>query len=369
MSRIALPCLCGPACIWYLRSAFILFLTATQSIKSCLTQSMISIIPDFKTTLVKMTAPPEDNVSSDFPFELHRVNVLGSKMAYIDTKPDHDKSEPTALFLHGNPTSSYLWRNIILHVSPVMRCVAPDLIGMGHSSKPENLTYRFTDHYTFLLTFISKVIPSGPVILVFQDWGSGLGLHWAHQQAEESSSSRPSRVLGMAFMEFIRPFPKFSDMAPTHPIEETFRAFRDPVKGREMIIEKNMFIEVLMHTGLKRKLTDAEMDYYRRPYLDPPSREPIFMWPNQIPIEDRPSDVYDIATRYHNWLLDSDVPKLMFWGSPGRLVSPEKAEWYMGKLKNVKGVFLGEGMHFLQEDHPHRIGEEIKGWAESMIKK
>ena len=314
--------------------------------------------------------PPENDVSSGFPFELQYASILGSQMAYVDTRPNQfNRSTPTALFIHGNPTSSYIWRNIIPYMSPLMRCVALDLIGMGHSSKPANLSYRFTDHYTYLSTFISTVIPSGPIILVMQDWGTALGFHWAYQQVEQSAPGPPTRVLGLAFMEFIRPFPIWNDMTPdgssTHDI---FSGFRDRNRGRQMIIDQNIFVEHVLPGGVVRELTETEHEYYKRPYLEPASREPVYVWPNQIPIEQRPSDVYDIATRYHNWLLESDLPKLLFWATPGGLVTPEKATWYLENMTNTKGVDVGAGIHYLQEDHPKRIGADMAAWAQGLIK-
>ncbi|KAK4498378.1 hypothetical protein PRZ48_011036 [Zasmidium cellare] len=307
---------------------------------------------------------PEVDISAEFPFDLHNVDILGSQMAYIDTQPDSTTHNgPVALFIHGNPTSSYLWRNVIPHVSPVMRCVAPDLIGMGSSSNPRNLQYRFTDHYTFLSTFIETVIPSSPVLLVIYDWGSALGLHWAHQQAELSNTGSPPRVLGIALMEFIRPFRDYDDFLDREEVRAVFQAFRNPETGRKLIIEQNTFVEKTLPRGVVRGLTEAEMDVYRRPFLRPEDRLPTYVWPNQIPIDHRPSDVFDIATRYHDWLMRTGVPKLFFWATPGTLVSVKKAQWYARNLKNAKTVHLGKGSHFITEDHPKNIGMNIRDWV------
>lgn len=303
--------------------------------------------------------PPEANVSSEFPFTLNRVKVFESEMAYVDTgKPLNSEhaTEGTVVFLHGNPTSSYLYRNIIPHVSPKFRCVAPDLIGMGASDKPR-IEYRFVDHARYLSKFFDAVIPSGKIILVIQDWGSALGFDWAYQHQ--------NRVAGLAFMEFIRPFPTWDSMI-MGKMQETFRSFRDEVQGRRMIIEENLFIEAMMPRGLVRQLTPAEHDYYRKPYLDPASREPIFSWPNEIPIEGNPPDVNERVERYHDWLIKNELPKIFFWATPGRIVSEEKAKWYLENLKNTTGVYVGQGMHFLQEDHPNLIGTEIAKWLVSL---
>ncbi|KUJ13081.1 alpha/beta-hydrolase, partial [Mollisia scopiformis] len=295
-----------------------------------------------------MAQPPESDISSDFPFILRHTAVLDSEMAYIDTGSTKS-SATTAILLHGNPTSSYIWRNIIPHVSPKLRCVAPDLIGMGKSGKPD-ISYRFVDHVRYLDAFLDAITPTGKVVFVIQDWGSALGFHWA--------SHHQDRVAGLAFMEFIRPFPAWDDAGKSQAVE-TFKAFRTPVVGRKLLIEDNLFVKAILPKGVVRELTEAEKTYYESPFLDEKSREPVYRWPNEIPIEGSPADVYDIAEKYHSWLLDSEVPKLMFWATPGTFVREEQAQWYMENLKNVRGVFLGKGTHYLQEDHPHRIGQEV----------
>jgi haloalkane dehalogenase len=302
-----------------------------------------------------MAQPPESNVSSEFPFTLQSVEILGSKMAYVDSSSPNNSASGTANFLHGNPTSSYIWRNIIPHVSPKLRCVAPDLIGMGHSSKPD-IAYRFADHARYIEAFLDVVVPTGKVIFVIQDWGSALGFDWAYRHK--------GRVAGFAFMELVRPFPTWDEAAKGKA--ETFNAFRDPALGRKLIIEQNAFINVMLPRGSVRTLTSIEKEYYAAPYQDEKSREPLFRWPNEIPIEGHPADVYERVEQYHDWLLQNDIPKLFFWATPGRIVSEEKAKWYLETLKNVKGVFVGRGVHFLQEDHPHQIGEEIFGWIDSV---
>ncbi|KAK4062903.1 hypothetical protein Trihar35433_8698 [Trichoderma harzianum] len=301
---------------------------------------------------------PETDVSSEFPFDLKFISVEDAQMAYVDTGAPADSrhSNTTALFLHGNPTSSYLWRNIIPHVSEQVRCVAPDLVGMGASSKP-SISYRFAEHARYLGGFIDQVLPKGKVILVIQDWGSALGFDWAFRHQD--------RVAGLVFMEFIRPFPTWDDAAQGKA-QETFRAFRDEATGRKLIIEQNAFINVMLDRGLVRKLTAEEKAYYAKPYDDPAHREPLFWWPNEIPIEGHPADVYERASKYHEWLLETQVSKLFFWAEPGRIVSAEKAQWYLDHLKNVKGIFVGKGTHFLQEDHPHRIGTEMSSWLNSL---
>jgi haloalkane dehalogenase len=312
-----------------------------------------SIVSIFRFT--KMSNPPESNISSDFPFTLNYAEVLGSKMAYIDTG-NTAKTSAIAIFLHGNPTSSYIWRNIIPHVSPQLRCVAPDLIGMGKSSKPD-IAYRFVDHARYLDDFLDAVVPNGKVVIVGQDWGSALGFHWAHRHQD--------RVAGLAFMEFIRPFPTWDD-AMAEQFQKNFKAFRTPGVGQKLIMEDNVFVKGLLPAGVARALSSAEQAYYESPFPDAKSREPVYRWPNELPIEGLPVDVYGIAEKYHEWLLSSQVPKLLFWATSGVFVTDEQARWYLENLKNVKGVFLGEGVHYLQEDHPHRIGKEIAEFVDGL---
>ncbi|KAE9379859.1 putative Haloalkane dehalogenase [Stipitochalara longipes BDJ] len=293
----------------------------------------------------------ETDVSADFPFVLQRVEVLDSYMTYIDTgSPQTDRKE-VALFLHGNPASSYIWRNIIPHVSPTIRCIAPDLIGMGQSGKP-SIPYHFINHAEYLAAFISAILPTEKLTLVVHDWGSALGLNWAFLNQ--------SRVSRLVLSEFVRPYLSWNELAG--PAQTMFKKFRDPAEGRRMIIEENMFVEQVLTKGMFRTLTEAEHDHYRAPFLKKAAREPVYRWPNEIPIEGHPKDVWDIVERYHDWLLVNDIPKLFFWAKPGRIIMEEKAKWYLETLREVKGVCVGDGLHFLEEDHPHKMGTEIAAW-------
>jgi haloalkane dehalogenase len=291
----------------------------------------------------------QTDISADFNFEFHHVEVLDSKMAYIDTgKPSAD----TVLFLHGNPTSSYLWRNVIPHVYPNVRCVAPDLIGMGRSQKPSGIEYRFADHARYLDAFIEAVIPTGSIVLVLHDWGSVLGLYWARRHEH--------RVSGLALMEFIYPIPSWDEFPETG--RAAFQAFRDPETSRKTLMEDNAFIEQFLPLCVARTLTDAEMDHYREPFKSVASREPIWRWPNELPISGSPADVFEIVQASHDWMVGTELPKLFFWATPGGLILEEKAKWYAQALKNVRSVGIGPGVHYLQEDNPHLIGKEIAKW-------
>jgi haloalkane dehalogenase len=303
--------------------------------------------------IITMSASLVDpEVSAHNTFTIQYVNIHGPRMAYIDTNETHEL-DATAIFLHGNPTSSYIWRNIIPHVMPKVRCVAPDLIGMGLSEKPD-LSYRFEDHVRYLDAFIDTMIPKGRVILVLQDWGSALGFHWARRHEE--------RVAGIAFMEFMRPFRSWEDLGSAQG-QALFKAFRAAETGRKMLVEDNMFITTVLPGGVVRELSAEEMAHYASPYPTEKSREPVYRWPNEISIEGYPEDVHALVQRYHDWLLRSETPKLLFWADPGALVREKEVQWYSKNLQNLETIFLGKGLHYLQEDHPHQIGETIAAFV------
>jgi haloalkane dehalogenase len=272
--------------------------------------------------------------------------VLDSMMAYREAG---NEGSPVALFLHGNPTSSYIWRNIIPHVAPVAHCIAPDLIGFGDSGKPL-CEYRFIDHTRYLDAYLDALGISS-AWLVAQDWGSALALHLA--------ARRPQLVAGLAFMEFIRPLPAWSDFHHSAAVRETFQKFRTPGLGERMIMDENVFIERVLPGSIKRKLSEMEMASYRSPFPTPESRLPIWRLPNELPIAGQPADVHDALTRAHEALAESTYPKVLFVGKPGALVSPAFAEGFAARLRNCRLVALGEGAHYLQEDHPEVIGRHV----------
>lgn len=276
---------------------------------------------------------------------LPKLSVLDSEMAYREAG---SRDAPVALFLHGNPTSSFIWRKILPLVAPVAHCIAPDLIGFGQSGKPD-IAYRFEDHVRYLDAFLAKM-GIGSAYLVVQDWGSGLGFHLA--------ARRPEFVRGLAFMEFIRPIPTWDEFLRGSPAREMFRKFRTPGEGEKLILENNAFVE-LMPGAIRRKLTDEEMAVYRAPFPTPESRRPTWRFPNELPIAGEPADVYATMERAHEALAASTYPKLLFAAEPGALVPPAYAEDLAGKLKDCRFVKLGDGIHFLQEDHPETIGRSV----------
>jgi len=289
-------------------------------------------------------------ISADFPFESRYIEVHGSKIHYVE-----EGSGDPVLFLHGQPTSSYLWRNVIQHVSPVARAIAMDNIGFGKSDKPD-IEYRFVDHVKYVEGFI-EALGLKNVTLVIHDWGSALGFHYAMRNE--------SNVKGIAFMEaLLMPIPSLDAMPPG--MKEIFTAFRTPEVGWDMIVNQNMFIEQLVPQMIVRQLTDAEMDAVRAPFTDPSTRLPLWRWPNEIPIGGEPADVHEIISAYAARLQESDLPKLFFHADPGAITPPPMVEMIKQSYKNLKTVDIGQGIHFIQEDNPHLIGEEIAAWYKTL---
>lgn len=282
--------------------------------------------------------------------QLPTVAVLDSEMAYREAGRT---GTPTVLFLHGNPTSSYIWRNILPAVSQLARCIAPDLIGFGQSGKPD-IVYRFEDHVRYLDAFLyAKGITSAYVVA--QDWGTALAFHLA--------ARKPDFMLGLAFMEFTRPMPTWEEFGSNSEGREIFRKFRTPGEGEELILERNLFVEGVLPRGIKRKLTGEEMAIYRAPFGTRESRRPIWRFPNELPIAGEPRDVYSTMQKAHAALAESTYPKLLFSADPGTLVSPAIAEDYASRLHNCKLVKLGSGLHYLQEDHPDTIAQAVSAFV------
>ena len=286
------------------------------------------------------------------PLTKKAVDVLGARMAY------HERGEGRpVLFLHGNPTSSYLWRDVIPELDGLGRLIAPDLIGMGDSAKLPNPgpdTYRFTTHRDYLGAFIDTVIgPAESLVLVVHDWGSALGFDWANRHR--------GRVRGIAYMEaIVRPVASWSEWsASARPI---FQGFRSD-KGETMILERNMFIERVLPGSVLRKLTEAEMTEYRRPFLQAEDRWPTLTWPRQIPIAGEPADVVQISAAYSQWMAENDIPKLFVNAEPGAILIGALRDFCRG-WKNQTEVTV-PGSHFIQEDSGPAIGRAVAGWIKA----
>lgn len=297
-----------------------------------------------------ITEPYGLPISAEFPYVKKKVSVLGSHMSYVD-----EGSGPIVIFLHGNPTSSYLWRNIIPHVVKAgYRAIAPDLIGMGNSGKPD-IGYTFEEHAAYLDAFIEGEGLQN-VTLVIHDWGSALGMRYARLN--------PGNVRALAFMEAIVP-PAF----PAQSYEEMgqvgglFKALRTEGIGEEMVLGKNYFVEELLpKLGVARGLTPAEMAHYRAPYSTRESRLPTLQWPRELPIAGSPKATSDAITANGEWLTGSKIPKLYFYASPGALNPAPVVQWIVANVQHLETRFVGRGSHFLQEDHPDLIGMSIADW-------
>ena len=283
-----------------------------------------------------------ETISANDPYKRKRVSVLDSDMAYVDTG-----SGDPVVFLHGNPTSSYLWRNIIPQVEKGHRCLAPDLIGMGDSGKNPAGSYRFVDHARYLDAWFETMDLTQSVTLVIHDWGSALGFHWAHRH--------PERIKAIVYMEAIVQ-PLTWDAWP-EAAKKIFQAMRSPA-GEEIVLQKNTFVERILPASVMRGLTEEEMTVYKRPYLEPgESRRPTLTWPRQIPIEGEPADVTEIVAAYAKWISTSDIPKLFVNADPGTiLIGPQRE--FCRTWPNQKEMTIA-GSHFVQEDAPVEIGQAI----------
>lgn len=276
------------------------------------------------------------------------ITIAGRSMAYSEM----GEGDPI-VFLHGNPTSSYLWRNVMPHLMDQGRCIAPDLIGMGDSDKlepsgPERYTFR--EHRRFLESFLETLGIAKNVTLVIHDWGSALGFDWANRNR--------GAVQGIAYMEaIVRPleWSEWSEAAVG-----IFKGFRSAA-GEEMILKRNLFIEAVLPGSILRKLTDEEMDVYRRPFANEgEDRRPTLSWPRQIPLGGEPADVVESVADYARWMAENDLPKLFVNAEPGAILTGAQRE-FCRSWKNQTEVTV-KGSHFIQEDSPHEIGEAVAEW-------
>jgi haloalkane dehalogenase len=289
-------------------------------------------------------------ISSAFPYQKKRQKIFDREMAYVEV----GEGDPIVL-LHGNPTSSYLWRNVVPHLQPLGRCIVPDLIGMGDSDKlPDSGpgSYRFVEHRRYLDALLEALDVRERVTLVIHDWGSALGFDWANRHRDA--------VKGIAYMEAIVG-PQHWDHWDIFNMRPALEALRSD-EGDTMVLRDNFFIEEILPKAILRPLSDEEMAQYRRPFAEPgEGRRPTLTWPRQIPIEGEPADVAEIAAAYANWLKTSSVPKLFIKAEPGGILSHGAVLDFARSLPAQTEVTVA-GIHYVQEDSPDEIGQAIVKW-------
>lgn len=287
------------------------------------------------------------------PYDHASLAVKGVKMAYTEA----GEGRPIWL-LHGNPTSSYIWRNVIPHIEDLGHCIAPDLVGMGHSEKlPDSGpdSYSYAEHREYLFGLFDALGEVNDVILVLHDWGAVFGFEWAR--------THPSAVRGIAFMEPLV-MPLTWDLFPSSA-SDAFKGLRSPA-GEQMCLEENFFVEQVIPMAVMRDLEPEEMDAYRAPYPDPgEGRRPTLTFPREIPIDGEPSEMAAILEANCEWLASSDIPKLFIRANPGMMVTGKVAE-RCRSFPNQKEVTV-KGAHYVQEDSPDEIGEALANWIREEI--
>lgn len=284
---------------------------------------------------------------ADFPFQSRYRNIRGHRIHYVD-----EGQGPVLLFLHGNPTSSYLWRNIIKPLSARYRCIAPDLIGFGKSDKPA-LDYRFLTHYDFMEAFILDLGVSD-ITLVLHDWGGPIGFRFAGRHSD--------RVSGICFMETF-PFTMRRDELPpmARPL---FRAFRQPVAGKALIMWQNLFVNLVLPLSVKRSLPRSVMTVYRAPFRRVRDRFPVYVWPNELPLDDRRGDTWQAIHEIEESLPSMPQRMLLLSFRPGAILRRERVEWLRRTLPGLQVMDCGPGLHFVQEDQPETIAANLGAWLE-----
>jgi len=289
-----------------------------------------------------------ETISADFPFESHFVEVKGSRMHYVE----QGQGDPI-LMLHGNPTSSYLWRNVIPPLTGSGRCIALDLIGMGKSDKPD-IPYRVFDHADYVEGFI-QAMGLGNLTLVLHDWGGFAGLRYAARHRE--------KVRAIAMMETVVKPMRWADRAER--TQAMFKMFRGP-EGWDKIVKENFFVERVLPGSVMRKLSDAEMDAYREPFREEAARKPVYVFPNEIPFDGEPADVVAAVEEYDAALGKATIPMLLLTFTPGAIIAPPDIAWCQNQFPTLTVREMGPGIHFVQEDQPEAIGNAIAEWLATL---
>lgn len=324
--------------------------------------AVLTVMMALSLTAIAQDEMPEPVVYDDsvqfpeLPYASRWIEVNGSKMHYMETG---DPAGTPILLLHGQPTWSYLWRDVMPHLEDSGRVIALDLIGMGLSDKPD-LEYTYFDHRDYVWGFI-EAMELEDIILVIHDWGSAIGFDYAFNHQDN--------VQGIAFMEALfTTFPSLDDPS----VDAEFGAFLSVVRagdgmGEELLINQNVFVEQILPGAIVRELSEEEMNAYRAPYPTPAERLPVFMWPNQVPIAGEPADVHEVVGAYAAWLTETELPMLMLHAEPGLIITAPIAEFIKSTYQNLEAVNVGEGRHFIQEDQPDAIGEAIADWLGRVV--
>jgi len=287
------------------------------------------------------------------PHPRRRIHILDTEMSYIDT----GAGDPI-VFLHGNPTSSYLWRNIIPYATAHGRCLAPDLVGMGQSGPSPARAYRFLDHARYLDAWFEALDLTRNVTLVIHDWGSALGFY--------RTMRFPAQIRAIAYMEAVVLERTWKDFGPAASL---FKALRSE-QGERWILEENAFVERILPSSILRKLTQLEMNAYRAPFREPNARLPTLAWPREIPIDGEPADVAALVNSYSRAMAESPIPKLLVIGNPGAIIRGRTLAFCRSWPNQVETEV--RGIHFLQEDSPAEIGKALDGflrfvsWSENV---
>jgi haloalkane dehalogenase len=303
-------------------------------------------------TLIPMIAPGVDaeaSISAEFPYASRYVEVLGSRMHYVE----EGQGDPI-LLIHGNPTSSYLWRNVIPHVEPAGRVIALDLIGMGKSDKPE-ISYQLQDHIRYVEGFIEALALEN-IVLVLHDWGGGIGFDYAMRH--------PQNVRGIVFMEAVVRPARWENTSFAG--RTLFKALRDEERGHELIVEENYFVEKLIPMMSGRDLSEVEMTAYRAPFLEPEHRKPVRVWPQEIPFDGIPARNQALIAGNYEALRESTIPLLLLVAEPGVIMNERAVATIRSELPRLETEPIGPGLHYVQESQPTNIGRSTAHWIDKL---
>ncbi|NQX64178.1 haloalkane dehalogenase [Paenibacillus qinlingensis] len=291
-------------------------------------------------------------IGKEYPFESRYMTVNGNQLHYIEVG-----SGDPVLFLHGNPTWSYTFRNIIPYVEESRRCIAVDLIGMGRSDKT-GIGCTFLEHVDYVTRFIEQLALDS-LTLVVHDWGAAIGLQYA--------SNHPNKIKAVVMLEpqALYPNMSWSDFSPPEA-QPLFQKLRDPEEGWPFMRDNSVFIEGMTNTIINRTISTEELEYYREPFRKLEDRRPMWVFPNQIPIEGHPSEVVEAVNARNAWFTITPVPKLLFYATPGCTVREPQLDWCRKHLLNLTLFDIGKGFHHLAEENPHAIGQELQRWLQQI---